>query len=88
MTQAPARLSADVPKEFATRGFQAVGRRADDAVLVADSLVAAELRGVTSHGLVRLPVYLPHLLDGSISPTCEGGKWDTGMRGESTHDVH
>ena len=69
MTQAPARLSADVLHEFATRCFQAAGMHAEDAALVADSLIAAELRGVTSHGLIRLPVYLQNLKDGLVDPT-------------------
>lgn len=69
MTQAPARLRAEVLLDFATACFVSVGMRPDDAALVADSLVAAELRGVTSHGLIRLPVYLRNLQDGSVDPT-------------------
>jgi LDH2 family malate/lactate/ureidoglycolate dehydrogenase len=69
MTQAPARLSPESLQEFATRCFDAVGLHPEDAALVADSLVAAELRGVTSHGLVRLPVYLRNLADGLVDPS-------------------
>lgn len=69
MTQAPARLRAEVLQDFATACFTAVGMTAADAALVADSLLAAELRGVTSHGLVRLPVYLANLKDGLVDPT-------------------
>ena len=43
--------------------------RRDDAAVVADTLIAAEVRGVTSHGLIRLPVYLGNIKDGSVSPT-------------------
>ena len=73
MTQAPARLRAEVLQDFATACFAAVGMRRDDAALVADSLLAAELRGVTSHGLIRLPVYLANLKDGSVDPTARPG---------------
>ena len=68
MTQAPARHSVEALQTFATRCFEAVGMNAVDAALVADSLVAAEVRGVTSHGLVRLPVYLQNLKDGLVDP--------------------
>jgi LDH2 family malate/lactate/ureidoglycolate dehydrogenase len=69
MTQAPARLRAEVLQDFATACFVSVGMGRDDAALVADSLIAAEVRGVTSHGLIRLPVYLGNIKDGSVSPT-------------------
>ncbi len=66
MTQAPVYQSVDALQEFATRCFVAVGMESNDATLVADTLIAAELRGVTSHGLVRLPVYLRNLKDGQV----------------------
>jgi LDH2 family malate/lactate/ureidoglycolate dehydrogenase len=69
MTQASARHRAEVLLDFATACFVAVGMADDEAALVADTLVAAELRGVTSHGLLRLPVYLANLKDGLVSPT-------------------
>jgi LDH2 family malate/lactate/ureidoglycolate dehydrogenase len=69
MTQAPAGLRAEVLLDFATACLVAVGMRPGDAALVADSLIAAELRGVTSHGLIRLPVYLANLKDGGVDPT-------------------
>jgi LDH2 family malate/lactate/ureidoglycolate dehydrogenase len=63
------RYSVEVLQEFAARCFVAVGMEQADAALVADTLVAAELRGVTSHGLVRLPVYLGNLKDGLVDAT-------------------
>jgi LDH2 family malate/lactate/ureidoglycolate dehydrogenase len=69
MTQAPARLRAEVLQDFATACFVAVGMAAGEAALVADTLIAAEVRGVTSHGLIRLPVYVGNLKDGSVDPT-------------------
>jgi LDH2 family malate/lactate/ureidoglycolate dehydrogenase len=66
MATTAVRHSAEVLAEFATHCFVAVGVGEADATLVADTLVAAELRGVTSHGLVRLPVYLKNVKDGAV----------------------
>jgi len=40
----------------------------DDAVAVADCLVEADLRGVQTHGLSRLPVYVERLQRGMMNP--------------------
>ena len=71
MTQAPARGSLDALQDFATRCFVKVGLAPETAQLVADTLIAAELRGVTSHGLVRLPVYLGNLQSGQVDPQAQ-----------------
>ncbi len=39
-----------------------------EARIVADSLVEADLRGVSSHGVVRVPTYVAGLKNGSINP--------------------
>jgi LDH2 family malate/lactate/ureidoglycolate dehydrogenase len=39
-----------------------------DAALLADSLVAADLRGIHSHGLLRVPEYVEKLLRGGVDP--------------------
>lgn len=44
---------------------------AEDAGIVAGSLVAADLRGMNSHGVLRLPVYLRRLRIGGINPIAE-----------------
>jgi LDH2 family malate/lactate/ureidoglycolate dehydrogenase len=43
-----------------------LGLAADDARLVAETLVAANLRGVDSHGMVRLPHYATRLRNGTV----------------------
>jgi LDH2 family malate/lactate/ureidoglycolate dehydrogenase len=50
-----------------------VGLRQAHAALVADSLVFADLRGIASHGVVRLPAYLDRVHAGvmEIDPTME-----------------
>ncbi|WAP69815.1 Ldh family oxidoreductase [Jiella pelagia] len=44
---------------------------AEDAGIVARSLVASDLRGMNSHGVLRLPVYLRRLRTGGVNPNAE-----------------
>lgn len=53
-------LLRDLSREL----LEAGGLPRDAAVLVADVLLFAELRGIPSHGVVRLPYYLRRLRDG------------------------
>ncbi len=52
---------------FTARAFERVGLTAEDAAVAADVLVAADLRGVDSHGVARLYHYLAHLRQGQVS---------------------
>jgi LDH2 family malate/lactate/ureidoglycolate dehydrogenase len=52
-----ARFSPEDLLSFAQGALRALGVPADDACEVAGCLLEADLRGVSSHGLVRLPVY-------------------------------
>jgi LDH2 family malate/lactate/ureidoglycolate dehydrogenase len=54
--------------EFSIRVFESFGVPADDARLAADVLVAADLRGVDSHGVARLHAYFDMLTLGRINP--------------------
>ena len=58
-----ARLTA-----FTAGCLEKLGLVAADARLVAETLVAANLRGVDSHGVVRLPHYATRLRNGTIKP--------------------
>ena len=40
----------------------------DEAAVVADGLVEADLRGVGSHGVTRLPIYVKRLEAGAVNP--------------------
>jgi ureidoglycolate dehydrogenase (NAD+) len=53
---------------FAGACLRSLGLTAADAHLVAETLVAANLRGVDSHGIVRLPHYATRLRNGSVKP--------------------
>ena len=45
---------------------------APDAALVAGSLVSADARGMNSHGVLRLPVYIRRLQQGGFKPASRG----------------
>jgi LDH2 family malate/lactate/ureidoglycolate dehydrogenase len=51
---------------FTSACLQKLGLEAADARLVAETLVAANLRGVDSHGVVRLPHYATRLRNGTV----------------------
>ena len=48
--------------------FSACGMRESDARLVAGSLVKADLRGIHSHGVLRVPEYAMKLTQGGVDP--------------------
>jgi ureidoglycolate dehydrogenase (NAD+) len=52
---------------FCRRVLVNVGLGEEDAATVADSLVAADLRGVATHGVMRLPIYVERLRRGLVA---------------------
>ena len=54
-------------RAFSVSLCRAAGLLADDAALLTDSIVFAECRGVTSHGLLRLPQYIARLRSGATA---------------------
>jgi LDH2 family malate/lactate/ureidoglycolate dehydrogenase len=65
------RFASEALRELATAAFAGAGMSDDDAALTADTLISADLRGVMSHGMVRLPVYVRNLREGTVSPTAQ-----------------
>lgn len=59
-------VPADKVRVFAAACFERLGLKADDAHLVADSLVESNLRGIDSHGVARLLHYANRIKHGSI----------------------
>lgn len=57
-------IQADRLRSFGREVLLALGVPADDALLVADSLVQADLWGHQSHGMMRLPWYVARLRSG------------------------
>lgn len=68
MTPATRAISPNHLRDSVVAIFAGNGLPRADAVVVADSLVDADLRGVSSHGVVRVPTYVKGLRDGSINP--------------------
>jgi L-2-hydroxycarboxylate dehydrogenase (NAD+) len=62
---------ADVLHEFSERVLAAAGVPPDDAALAADVLLAADLRGIDSHGVARLRGYFDAVRSGRINATPE-----------------
>lgn len=67
------RISASVVpyrqlRNFTERVFLAMGLPGDDAVSAAEALLAADLRGIDSHGIARLPGYVRLWKAGRINP--------------------
>lgn len=56
---------------FAAGALGAAGAPTEVAETVAESLVFADMRGISSHGLVRLPIYTERLLRSMVSADAE-----------------
>ncbi|MCA8879634.1 MAG: Ldh family oxidoreductase [Rhodobacteraceae bacterium] len=61
-------LSAGDLREFARSAFKSAGLSESDAGVVGDDLVKANLRGIDSHGVSRIPMYLERLDRGLVNP--------------------
>lgn len=62
-TQVPARALADLIEAV----FESLGLSSGDAATLADSLVSADLEGVSSHGVALVPMYVERVRSGSVS---------------------
>ena len=60
-------VDARALRDYCTALFAATGMPEDDAALAATQLVAADLRGVESHGVVRMPIYVERLRCGVMT---------------------
>jgi LDH2 family malate/lactate/ureidoglycolate dehydrogenase len=54
--------------EFCANCFEKLGLSRTDAVVTADNLIFANLRGVDSHGIIRLKIYADRLRAGGNNP--------------------
>lgn len=62
------RISASALKSFAQQLLSATGASSEEAEIVADSLVGANLRGFDSHGVMRIPQYVAAIQARDIRP--------------------
>jgi LDH2 family malate/lactate/ureidoglycolate dehydrogenase len=73
----PSRIPAADLLAFACDALRACGLPTGAAGLVADTLVDADARGIASHGIVRLPIYVKRLRSGLVDaaavPTVNAG---------------
>jgi LDH2 family malate/lactate/ureidoglycolate dehydrogenase len=70
-TEREKRIGAGPLHVFTAGIFRRCGMLSGDASLVADTLVSADLRGVHSHGVLRVPDYAGKLLRGGVDPVGE-----------------
>lgn len=61
-------VMAEPLREFITKIFMSHGLSQDDAFIVADHLVEADLRGVYSHGVIRVEAYTARLVAKAVNP--------------------
>lgn len=72
---------ADELRRFAAALLEAAGAPSDNAALVAEALVDADVEGLASHGLLQLPMYLERIERKSVDPAARGEiVVDTGAR--------
>lgn len=62
-------IAADELTDLSTKLLTAGGVGAEEARLVAESLVGANLRGHDSHGVMRIPYYLDSVAKGELVPS-------------------
>lgn len=62
------RIAPPELEQFAARLLRAAGASADEAALVASSLVDSNLCGHESHGVVRVPEYVAQMRSGELVP--------------------
>lgn len=67
--EAERRIDAGLLRQLVTTIFARCGMTETDAALLADALVAADLRGVHSHGVLRVPEYVKKLRFEGVDPT-------------------
>jgi LDH2 family malate/lactate/ureidoglycolate dehydrogenase len=58
-------------KTFCSSAYMKAGVPAGEAEIVADLLVRADLRGVETHGVTRLPIYIQRLQKGYVRKECK-----------------
>jgi len=67
-TSAKVLVNHEVLKSFVSKVYQKLGVPEEDADIFADTMVAANLRGVDTHGVLRTGFYAYKIRDGGIKP--------------------
>jgi LDH2 family malate/lactate/ureidoglycolate dehydrogenase len=64
-------VQADALRKFCAELFEKTGMKAEEALVNADNLVDADLKGIDSHGASRMPLYLKRIRLGLVRANCE-----------------
>ncbi len=67
----PYLISFNNLKSFCKQIYRRVGVPDDEADMVADLLARSDLRGVETHGVMRLPIYIQRLQKGYVRGVCK-----------------
>jgi len=65
------KVSAKQAEDFCVECFLKFGVPKEDAENIADHLILANLRGVDSHGIIRVPYYVEGIRQGLVQPSSE-----------------
>ena len=65
------RIPADTLEGFTAQVFEAIGLSQADAATEAHVLVWANLRGIDSHGVLRVPQYMASVKAGGMNPKAQ-----------------
>ena len=57
-------------KNFCKQVYKRIGVPDDEADIVADLLARSDLRGIETHGVMRLPIYIQRLQKGYVRAVC------------------
>lgn len=64
-------IQFDALKSFCRQAYEKSGVPGDEAEIVANFLARSDLRGVETHGVMRLPIYIKRLEKNYVRKTCE-----------------
>ena len=64
-------VNAHTLRDYCQALFESVGMAAEEAYANADSLVDADLKGIDSHGVSRMPIHLKRIRLGVVKPSHE-----------------
>jgi LDH2 family malate/lactate/ureidoglycolate dehydrogenase len=65
------RVTFEELKNFCKKAYLKAGVPEEEAEVVADLLVRSDLRGVETHGVTRLPIYIQRLQKGYVRAKCQ-----------------
>lgn len=71
MTSTEVKVTPENAKKYVEGVLIANGAKKENAIIVADCLVQADLRGVDTHGINRIPSYMARVRQGALDIEAE-----------------